>query len=597
MTVPQQAQTKYTFDCNGLTTSYPYPVPFLDGTDLVVRLLNADNSVNQTLALGIGFTIVSGEVVTAIAHAAPLKVQIDRDTKPVQDLDLVNNDEFPAESIEKRLDRPIMVGQEHRIRITALEMAVAALAAGNNVTLTPQQIGDIVAEVLIDPDLLALFTPITGQITDINQIIGTVQNDVTDLAGDLQALQAEVDTLEALSGDAGNFVTLLAQETVNRTNADSAMVALVSKIGAAHPDGISFLLDTGLVKVTLTESLAQKFTALVARHNASDAAIAAELVTRANADTAEANARLALAAVVTTGDSANAASIVTEANNRASADGALSSQISTVSTTVGGHTASIQSQATSINGIQARYSVKVDNNGHVSGFGLISEPNNGTIQSTFVFLSDVFKIFNGSAPIAPFSVSDGIVYIQNAKVTALSALSADMGAINAGTIALATTGHIRAGQTAYNTGVGFFLGFDGATPKFSIGNPAGQYMAWDGTNLVYTGQLAAFSASIAGGGLNGAVANGRQSAGSRTVTVVGGRAPLTYVWSLNNIRDNQFSGTSTADMTGDATATVTVFTNDTDNITRGNVQVVVTDADGRMATAGVGIVQTHGTPL
>jgi len=46
-----------------------------------------------------------------------------------------------------------------------------------------------------------------------------------------------------------------------------------------------------------------------------------------------------------------------------------------------------------------------------------------------------------------------------------------------------TAGHVRGGQTAYNTGTGFFLGYSGAAYKFSIGVPTGDYLTWDGTNL------------------------------------------------------------------------------------------------------------------
>ena len=52
--------------------------------------------------------------------------------------------------------------------------------------------------------------------------------------------------------------------------------------------------------------------------------------------------------------------------------------------------------ATVQNGNQGKYSVKIDNNGHVSGFGLLSQPNNGTTESTFVFASNAFAI---SSPI------------------------------------------------------------------------------------------------------------------------------------------------------------------------------------------------------
>lgn len=46
-----------------------------------------------------------------------------------------------------------------------------------------------------------------------------------------------------------------------------------------------------------------------------------------------------------------------------------------------------------------------------------------------------------------------------------------------------------AGASAYGTGAGFWLGIDGTTPKFRIGNPSGQRFAYDGTNLDYVGTL------------------------------------------------------------------------------------------------------------
>jgi len=49
-------------------------------------------------------------------------------------------------------------------------------------------------------------------------------------------------------------------------------------------------------------------------------------------------------------------------------------------------------------------------------------------------------------------------------------------------ITLEKTGHIKGGQTAYETGVGFFLGYSSSAYKFSIGNTT-DYLKWDGTNL------------------------------------------------------------------------------------------------------------------
>jgi len=50
-----------------------------------------------------------------------------------------------------------------------------------------------------------------------------------------------------------------------------------------------------------------------------------------------------------------------------------------------------------------------------------------------------------------------------------------------------TTGHIRGGQTDFNTGVGFFLGYSTDAYKFSIGNPDTYYFTWDGTVLKIKG--------------------------------------------------------------------------------------------------------------
>jgi hypothetical protein len=69
----------------------------------------------------------------------------------------------------------------------------------------------------------------------------------------------------------------------------------------------------------------------------------------------------------------------------------------------------------------------------------------------------------------------------------LSAISATLGTITAGNVTLGSAGYVRQGQTAYNTGTGFWLGDDAGTPKFSIGNPSGNRLTFDGTTLTYVG--------------------------------------------------------------------------------------------------------------
>jgi len=80
----------------------------------------------------------------------------------------------------------------------------------------------------------------------------------------------------------------------------------------------------------------------------------------------------------------------------------------------------------------------------------------------------------------------GTPYLSNLKVGQLSAISADLGTITAGNITIDSSGFIRAGQTAWNTGTGFWLGYTGGTYKFSLGSSTAG-LNWDGTALNITG--------------------------------------------------------------------------------------------------------------
>lgn len=81
------------------------------------------------------------------------------------------------------------------------------------------------------------------------------------------------------------------------------------------------------------------------------------------------------------------------------------------------------------------------------------------------------------------------INVQAAAINAGHISVTTLGAIttSTGTLIINTSGYLRSGQTAYNTGTGFYLGNDSGTPKFSVGNSAGTYFTWDGTNLVLNG--------------------------------------------------------------------------------------------------------------
>ena len=125
---------------------------------------------------------------------------------------------------------------------------------------------------------------------------------------------------------------------------------------------------------------------------------------------------------------------------------------------------------------------------------LIASAQNHTAGASVIPYGGQQPIINGTDQIAALSIVAGSIAantITSAKmsVTDLSAISANIGTITSGNITIDTAGYIRGGQTAYNTGTGFFLGYSSGAYKFSLGNPTGDSLTWDGTNLNITAPL------------------------------------------------------------------------------------------------------------
>ena len=92
----------------------------------------------------------------------------------------------------------------------------------------------------------------------------------------------------------------------------------------------------------------------------------------------------------------------------------ISSDLTSLTTTVGGNTTSISTQSDSIDGVEANYTVKIDNNNRIAGFGLLSTTSGSTPFSEFAVIADQFSIVDPSSttenPIQPFTVSAQKIY-------------------------------------------------------------------------------------------------------------------------------------------------------------------------------------------
>lgn len=166
------------------------------------------------------------------------------------------------------------------------------------------------------------------------------------------------------------------------------------------------------------------------------------------------------------------------------------------------------------------------------------------------------------------------------------------------------TGALRSGQTAFDTGAGFWLGKVSGTPKLSIGD-ASHAMLWTGSALQLRGvEIDTFSASIGGGAISFSEPGGDPWP-SRTVTLSGGRSPFVYQWMLIHTKYEPATPASEKPMAvpmillGSTTATCTVKgvgANISGDTAYGHLGCLVTDANGRVTFARVSFTMTFNGP-
>ena len=121
----------------------------------------------------------------------------------------------------------------------------------------------------------------------------------------------------------------------------------------------------------------------------------------------------------TLGSYATNATLINNYYTRTDTDSAISSAVSTLSSAVGNNTAALQVAAQSIDGLEAQYTVKIDNNGYVTGFGLASTLVNSTPFSEFIVRADRFAISSvGQVEVVPFVVTTSTTTLNGVSVPA-----------------------------------------------------------------------------------------------------------------------------------------------------------------------------------
>lgn len=280
--------------------------------------------------------------------------------------------------------------------------------------------------------------------TQINTIVAGTTGDLQDVLAAIQEEQTartDADEAEAASRQTlatqirGNYTGtdpaflasgLLYSERVARVNADSAEVSAREALAVTVQNNYETLeasiSEEQSVRIDADEALAQSITVLASTVANNTAAIQLEQSTRADDDEALSQSISSLTATV----NGNTAAIQQESSARILADGALSGQITTLTGTVNGNTSALQQEianrVNADNTLFAKYTVKIDQNGYVSGFGLASAANDAIPTSAFSVRSDSFYIASpsgpGIAPTMPFIVRTTAVTINGVTVPA-----------------------------------------------------------------------------------------------------------------------------------------------------------------------------------
>jgi len=143
----------------------------------------------------------------------------------------------------------------------------------------------------------------------------------------------------------------------------------------------------------------------------------------------------------TTANQATAGAITTLASGFANPDG--SSGTVTLQQ-------AMTTQLTENGNLKAQYSVKIDNNGHIAGFGLSSTDVDGTPTSAFIVNADKFAVIDPAStadglgtttPTAanvPFFIQGGVTYMKAAAILDASITNAKIGILNADRIGAGT---------------------------------------------------------------------------------------------------------------------------------------------------------------
>jgi len=295
------------------------------------------------------------------------------------------------------------------IRMVSVNGTVGGLIGPASATMlaTHQWIVDTLVGQIQESQLTALLR------TRINEIDNVAADLLTEGIARLAQDSVFSGLLTQQIADLAATDTLVANEVVQRTGQNSALAAQMTAVIATAAGNTAAVITEASARATADSAEAIARQALgVTLNNSVAAAITAERVVRVDAEGALATDITNVSAAFATADGDervfNAAAIETERQTLADADSAAALVVDTLSVSLGVESGKISTLQTVVgdasSGLMAEYSVRLDVNGYVSGFGLL---NTGT-SSEFIINADKFAIIKPGYGVAevPFVIGD-----------------------------------------------------------------------------------------------------------------------------------------------------------------------------------------------
>ncbi|KKL09549.1 hypothetical protein LCGC14_2564760, partial [marine sediment metagenome] len=363
------ANVSVTYSGDGSQTNYSVPMPYIS-TDHIVVTVNAVLQYNPLNYVWLSASTIQFTTAPGLNDAILIRRVTPGDNRLV---DFTSGAVLSEADLDLSADQVFYLAQEAKEGLTELLNAEMIRIAG------------ALGIVETDPDLI------------LTAMVETALNDAA--ASELQARVTDIDA----NG-----------ESILNNN------ILLALLGAASGDYTAFILDTSTVEIGAGETLASRFSTILAAYGANTSAITTEQTARADADSAMA----VDIALMGAANGADTAFIMDSSTVKIDSDGgdSFATRLTALATADSNNSAAITSEATARgnadDGFSAHYGVSLNVNGYVTGFTQLNDGSSGT----FVILADKFAIVDPSGDpsepeFIPFSVSGGVVTMQNVKIT------------------------------------------------------------------------------------------------------------------------------------------------------------------------------------